>query len=231
MSEFEHIAVWSGTRNMYLDILPSIKSLRLHARLDRAYILIEDDEFPEPLPDWITCVNVADQPWIRKGSANWDNQWTWMVMMRAVLAYIFPQHERVLSIDADAICLEDMDELFDIDLHGCYMAAAREPRRFQPTSPYYNVGVSVMDLAKIRADGKDKIIRTAITKNNYSCVEQDCLNIVFRGAIRDLDPIYNSSEWTAEMRHPKILHYAGIKDWKHLPEVEKYRAIKWEDIP
>jgi len=227
----EHIAVWSGTRNMYADILPSIKSMRLHARLDRAYILIEDDEFPEELPDWITCVNVADQPWIRKGSANWDCQWTWMVLMRGVLSYIFPQHERVLSIDADAICLEDMDELFDIDMQGCYMAAAREPIRHQPTDPYYNAGVTLHDLEKIRRDGKDEILRLILNKNKYSTAEQDALNIVFRGAVRELDPTYNSSDWTVQLKHPKIRHYAAVKQWQHMPAVEKYRAIRWEDIP
>lgn len=228
----EHIAVWSGTRNMYADILPSIKSMRLHARLDRAFILIEDDEFPEPLPDWISCINVTDQPWIRPGSVNWDNPWTWMVMMRGCLANLFPQYDKVLSIDADAICVRDMDEIFDIELGDrYYMAAALEPKRCKPHELYFNAGVSLHNLALIRERRQDEIIINALNKNKYAVVEQDCLNLVFRGAIRELPPEYNDSDWTRHVENPRIIHYAAVKKWQHLPPVEKYRAIRWEDIP
>lgn len=46
----ERAAAYCGTRNLYQDMIPAIKSLLLNSNVDKIYLLIEDDEFPYPLP-------------------------------------------------------------------------------------------------------------------------------------------------------------------------------------
>ena len=43
-------AVYCATRNLYLDLIPAVKSLLANSDVDRVYLLIEDDAFPEELP-------------------------------------------------------------------------------------------------------------------------------------------------------------------------------------
>ena len=53
-------AVYCGTRNVYQDMIPSMKSLLIHSDVDKIYFLIEDDEFPYPLPPEVECINVSN---------------------------------------------------------------------------------------------------------------------------------------------------------------------------
>ena len=53
-------AVYSGTRNVYNQMLTSAKSLLIHSNVEKIYFLIEDDKFSEPLPSEIECINISD---------------------------------------------------------------------------------------------------------------------------------------------------------------------------
>ena len=44
------IAIYSGTKNVYKNMIPSMKSLLLYSDVDKIYFLIEDDIFPYELP-------------------------------------------------------------------------------------------------------------------------------------------------------------------------------------
>lgn len=54
------IAVYTGTRNIYQNMLPSIKSLLIHSDVDKIYLLIEDDIFPYELPPEVECINISN---------------------------------------------------------------------------------------------------------------------------------------------------------------------------
>lgn len=47
------VVVYAGTRNVYHNMVVAAKSLLNHTQMDRVWFLIEDDEFPEELPDVI----------------------------------------------------------------------------------------------------------------------------------------------------------------------------------
>ena len=55
------VAVYMGTRNYYPLMVSAAKSLLANTRMDRVWFLIEDDEFPEELPDVIRCKNISGQ--------------------------------------------------------------------------------------------------------------------------------------------------------------------------
>ena len=53
------VAVYAGTRNVYGMMAAAAKSLLATTHMDIVYFMIEDDEFPEPLPGPIGVVNVS----------------------------------------------------------------------------------------------------------------------------------------------------------------------------
>ena len=170
-------AAYCATRNLYPDLIPAIKSLLMHSDVDKIYLLIEDDAFPEPLPDACECINVSRQMWFRPGGPNWSQKWTWMVLMRCALTKILPETlDRVLSLDADTIVERDISELWDLDLTGWFLAAVREPRKSSPKTSYFNAGVVMYHLAQLRAEGMDDKLIRALNEKAYECTDQDAIN-------------------------------------------------------
>ena len=122
-------AVYCGTRNTYDDMLPAIKSLVSHSDVDKIYLLIEDDVFPHELPDYVETINVSGQEYFTKDGPNYNNGWTYMVLMRAALHRVFLEHDTILSLDIDTIVAKDIFELWDYDIEDCYLAAVKEPHK------------------------------------------------------------------------------------------------------
>ena len=91
-------AVYSGTRNIYEKLLPSAKSLLMHSNVDKIYFLIEDDDFPYALPPEIECINIRNQTYFPIDGPNFNNVCTYMVLMRAAYAKIFPHLDKILSL-------------------------------------------------------------------------------------------------------------------------------------
>ena len=54
-------AVYSGTRNLYADMVTAAKSLIANSSVEKIYFLIEDDVFPYELPRLIETMNVSGQ--------------------------------------------------------------------------------------------------------------------------------------------------------------------------
>ena len=119
-------AVYSGTRNIYQKMLPSMKSLLMHSNVEKIYFLIEDDEFPYELPPEVECINVNQQTYFLPDSPNFKNVLSYMVLLRAVYTKMFPELDRVLSIDYDTIVNENISDLWELDLDNYYIAAVEE---------------------------------------------------------------------------------------------------------
>ena len=92
----ERVAVYCGTRNLYPYMTGAAKSLLYHNGADRVWFLIEDDAFPEPLPDCISTMNVSEQQFFPQDGPNYHQRWTYMVLMRVALSKVFPQYDRLL---------------------------------------------------------------------------------------------------------------------------------------
>lgn len=219
----ERIVVYAGDRNVYPDMLTATKSLLMHNRIDKVYLLIEDDDFPVQLPKCVKTINVSGQKYFPPDSPNVACRFSYMALMRAVLAGVLPDCDMVLSLDIDTIVVDDISELWDLPMDDYYFAAVPEPtcrkgERNQKKRPkfyerqddYYNAGVVLYNLAKIRADGiMAENIRLLNTEEWYS-VEQDTMNIACQGKILAISNEFNSSNWTGNAEKPKIVHYAGI---------------------
>ena len=223
-------AVYAGTRNLYSDMTTAAKSLAMHSSVDAIYFLIEDSKFPERLPDYVQCLDVSGQKYFSKNSPNIYKLWTWMVLMRAALSKVFPELDRILSLDVDTIVNHNIDELWDLPLGDVYLAGVSEPLKSTRSAPYVNMGVAMFNLDKLRNNCMDEKIIRSLNRDKFRFAEQDCINLLCKGFILTIPSTYNANHWTEPCEDPKILHFAAESDWNKLPIVQSYRALSWNEI-
>ena len=218
--------VYAGTRNIYQHMVTAAKSLLCHTQVDRVWFLIEDNDFPAGLPDVIRTKNMSGQTWFDPDGPNYKCRWSYMSMMRLALHEIFPEEERMLWLDVDTIVNKDIGGLFGMDMEGCYVAAAEEPMRSRDPFRYYNAGVMLMDLDKLRDGKADDMIRMINTRKMHF-PDQDVVNLLCQGKIADMDPYYNSNFWIVEVDDPAITHFAADRNYTDKPQWKAYENMEW----
>ena len=226
------VAVYAGTRNVYEDIIPALKSLLRNGRADNVVILAEDDSFPHRLPENVDVINVTDYIPLIKDSVNFNCYWTYMVLLRLAYSKIFPDIDRIVSLDIDTIVRKDISELWQMDMTGYYYAGVKEPKKTEDYGRLYiNAGVLVCNLAELREYGMDDKLIEAVNKNRYEFVEQDCISELCKGHILEIDPLYNRALGvTIPTPNPFVFHFAGHKDWQTFREIQYYRNMPWREV-
>ena len=225
-------AAYCGTRGIYTDMEMSAKSLIANTDVDRVHFIIEDAEFPRPLPDIIQVHDVSGQTIFDPDGPNMASQFTYMAMMRMALCHVLPDVDKVLSLDADTLCLADASDAWDTPMDGCYLAAAEEWHRSRDGLQYCNFGVVLYDLEKLR-DGKADECIEVLNKRKYSWVEQDVGNYLCQGRIAELPARFNSCYWTdKDAPGCAIKHYAGIsrEGWVNMPLPSRWRNTSWDEV-
>ena len=86
--------VYAGTSNLFDSMRVALKSLLTNNRIDQVYLLTDQD-YPYPLPENVKTVNVSGQTYFPHSGANYHSKWTYMTLMRAALAKLFPDEKRV----------------------------------------------------------------------------------------------------------------------------------------
>lgn len=218
-------AVYNGTRKVYDQMHYAINSMLANKGADRIVVLTEDDEFPYPLNEKCRVINVSGQQWIRKDSPNYYGHWTWMVMMRACLTKILPVTDIALSMDCDTIVDGDISGLWKQDLTDHYLAACMEPGKSKQ-DPYFQMGVVLFNLKKLREDGMDDRIINELNTKAYGFPEQDCINELCKGRILEMDSKYNCNRFTKPTTDPRIIHYAAEWGWERKGLAQKYAELK-----
>lgn len=228
-------AVYSGTRNLYPDMVTAAKSLFHNSDVDKVYFLIEDDEFPEYLPPQIETINVSDQPYFRKDGVNYNCPWTYMVMMKVALHRVFPDLDRILCLDVDTIVVDDISDLWDVDINRHFVAGAREPKK-SADRLYINAGVMMMNLDNLRRSYKGDELIATLNRKKFMCCEQDCIAERCQGGILEISGDYNACNYTEHSDKPKIVHYAAVRNWQKNTRKKwgsyqtKYRKMSWEEV-
>ena len=223
-------AAYSGTRNVYDQLLTSAKSLLEHSNVEKIYFLIEDDNFPYELPQEIECINISNQTYFPHDGPNYINVCTYMVLVRAAYTKIFPHLDRILSIDMDTIVNENISELWDLDLTDYYLAAVEEKQLSLIEGSYFNMGVAMLNLKKIREDKKDDEMIKALNTYFYRYKEQDCFNEFFRGKTLILPSDYNACFQANPPSHEKITHFAGLYKLEKIPHFYYYKTLPISEI-
>ena len=223
-------AVYCATRNIYGDMEAAAKSLVANSDVDKVHFLIEDAEFPRPLPSIVKCHDVSGQQFFPHHGPNACSSWTWMVLMRAALCHVLKDVDRVLSLDCDAFCVRDASGIWDADVSGKYLAGVSERAKSGPGKQYVNFGVVLFNLEELR-DGKADEIIAALNGRRFEFPEQDAANMLCNGRIRELPDEYNSMAFNARVDNPRIVHYAGTpRDaWRENPEARLYIEMSWDE--
>lgn len=225
------VAVYAGTRAVYGSMVAAAKSLVSHTRMDRVWFLTEDDVFPFPLQDIVKTKNVSGQEWLDPNGQNANTKWTWMSQIRLCLPELFPDEIRVLWLDVDTYVEDDIGDLFDIDLDGNYMAMVEEPVRSKYPFQYYNAGVILMDLARLRKDGIQRKWLRLVNTIQFTAQEQDAINLICQGEILTIGPEYNSAGViTQDAEEPLIRHYAGYLRPQMADVFHRYEKAEWRVI-
>lgn len=179
----------------------------------------------------------------------------------------FAQYDRMMYLDCDMQATGDISELYDTDLGGKALAACEEVLLI-PTSitksaiffdgkpcnadiyrtrhlgldkprDYFNAGMLVLDLKRCRQITDAQRAVEVLTAHRMQFNDQDALNIIFKGEVKQLDIRYNylhAIEETAQKEQfrtalaevlrddPLIVHYAGPrKPWNSdVPLAEIY---------
>ena len=229
MARVKH-AAYCGTRNLYGDMEAAAKSLVANSDVDVVHFLIEDAEFPRELPDIIECHDVSGQQWFKPDGANGSTRFTYMDLMRVVLCHVLPDVDRVLSLDCDTVCVDDVSGAWDIDVSHSYFAATPERWAVQrPGLMYTNIGVMVQNLDLMRDCGKADEIVDVLDSQYFEWPGQDALNYLCQGFITHMPSGYNKNPWVVlDNSKTKIVHYAARNDWRNEPNVVKYREMSWD---
>ena len=222
------VAVYMGTRNYYRQMVISAKSLLRHTRADRVWFLIEDDEFPEPLPDVIRCKNISGQTWFPPDGPNYGAHWTYTCLLPVAYPEIFPEEKRILRLDDDTIVEKDIGPLFDMDLEDNYTAMVEEPVRGSFPFRYFNAGVTLMDLEKFRETGIHRKMIRMVNSVLCTAMDQDAFNVFCQGQIKKIGPEWNMAEHITEHHNdPYIRHFAGCLKPRGEKIFREYEKAEW----
>ena len=223
----DKVVVYAGTRNVYPQMHTALKSLLINNIIDRVYLLIEDDEFPFPLPKNVYPFNVSKQQFFPEDSPNFNNPWSYMTMLRCALGEMLPEEEeRVLWLDIDTIVDDDISDLFSLDLSGYFYAGAFEPQKSKDVFRYINAGVLLCNLQLLRISKKEYELINFLNAYKLNWLDQDIINILCQGRIRIIGSEYNQNNYTLPCYRPKIIHYAAMKEYSGEWAYKKYERME-----
>ena len=212
-------------------MVPAVKSMIKNGHPDKIYLLIEDDQFSEWLPDIVETINVSGQKFFKPDGPNMRSKFTYLAMMRAALSEVLPQDiDKVLSLDCDTLIVGDITELWERDLDGYYFSASIEPHRTRWNTLYTNTGVALYNLKMLRDSGKTQEVIKELNTNVYPWVEQDVFNYLCQGFILPMPSEYNANDWTESTTKVSIKHYAGISCWAGKTDVKRWRNMPWSMV-
>lgn len=232
------------TKNWYMKLQTGIYSLLSTNNVEKIYLFIEDDEIPGlKNNNKIKFININKlENYIKTTSPNYDSEYTKMSFIRCYFSKVL-KCSKIIYVDADAIVVNDISYLWNLDLNDNVIAGVHEPGEWNKhlngenfDDNYINSGVLVMDLDKIREQHLDDRMIFLLNHNRYRFPDQDVINIVCKDKILHLSNIYNSTETTGMVENVKIIHYIrSKKGWiKSSPRSEiwfkwHYKFIESED--
>ncbi len=120
-------------------------------------------------------------------------------LLKFDLPQILKHLDKVLYLDGDVIIRSDLSPLFDIDIENYYLAAAHDTGKlyienefFRKYSDYFNSGVMLLNLKKLRQDNiTETLIETKKNLNDQNLMDQNVLNVVLSSHVKLVDSRWN----------------------------------------
>jgi len=209
--------------------------------------VVMPDNVPEPLRRKVeACAPGARFEWLtppaRFAAFTGKGYISRATYLRLALAECAPPDlERLLYLDCDLVALRDLRPLYQSDLGEASIGAVidywldaeafAERWGLAGRRRYFNAGVLLLDLPRLRAEGGfgPTLELLDLRGGDYPYLDQDALNAAFWGRWTELDPIWNvqramlvpghdasrtQADWPVG-RKPGIVHFTSEhKPWK-----------------
>ena len=234
----QKIAVYSGTRSLYPYMGTAIKSMVANSSVDKIYLYIQDDKFPEWLPDIVETIKVDGVDFFPPGSANFNTYYTYMSMIRICDAKILPESvHKALHMDIDTVVVDNIDSMWDVDLTGMWCGAVHENTgTYRPNGErYYNLGVCMFNLEQMRKDKAADQLIEYLNTHKVPYIEQCAMNAIGQDKIVELPARFNESRVTDYTDNPAIVHFAAIINWRDNftlfrgNYLKEYKEMSWDE--
>lgn len=155
-----------------------------------------------------------------------------LTFIRCVLPSLFPSLEKILYLDVDLlIAKQGLEDLFNENIDNYYCAAVEDyPQQYVATNEpinakvkkYFNAGVILFNLKKIREDGLDKVLEHDLIQYPKGILpiqfDQTLLNYRFKENVKFVSPIYNNIALG--------VNYDCVQAYKR-----QYKKLGWESVP
>lgn len=148
---------------------------------------------------------------------------------RLKLASLLNNIEKVLYLDCDVIVNSDITDLYNTDITEYYAAGVTDTAmkssgwvpKLENNNLYFNAGVLLFNLKKIREDNIEQEFEKYVQKEfeNIRVGDQQIINVVCQGKIKQVESAWNvqSSNFVNRSDYtnsPKIVHFIGRqKPW------------------
>ena len=207
--------IYAVTADYQQRILPSVRSLLEHNPDANVWILTETHDV-KGLPCEANVINVEGQDIFPEDGANYKNRFTYINLLKVYYPY-FVDEDKIIHLDADTIICDSLEPIWDIDLTDKWVAACPEyTGRYKPFGDlYYNMGVAVLNLKQLRADGIVPLMVEYLNKIAGPWADQDAWNYFMLKADKAVpfDVRFNENFATGYTDNPAVVHFCGIPDW------------------
>ncbi len=146
---------------------------------------------------------------------------------RMALADLLPDLPKVLFLDADVLIVDDIKDLWDLDVSEVYAAVVADHSLVAQQhwkkldlvqENYFNAGMMLINLDRWRqTDIKETLKHTFCSRTQWDYNDQDVLNVVMASEVKYLDAAYNAQTYTLAkelVRQPVVIHFTGQeKPW------------------
>lgn len=232
------IVVYTSSRNVDKYLPTALNSLFIHNPDAFVYIITEDEQIDcikrtsniKIIPaSTIPNFPLTEGPNVGRNS---------MQMSRCWLPQILDE-DKVLYLDIDTLVLDNLDDLWNMDMTDTAIAAWPEdreeamimdwcmpPRTRMRYSQYVNSGVVLFNLKYIREHHIDDLWFYQLKNFKLPLPDQDAINLACDGHIKYLDTIYNfgniNYKNVPKISEAKIYHMLNYKFWDNQNSTYKY---------
>lgn len=187
--------------------------------------------------------NVTAQIEILAKKLNVRDYYTLTTYYRLIVPNAFPYIDKALYLDSDTLIRGDIATLYDTEIGDNILGAIKdgsvqifdefityvEKALKIKKECYFNAGVLIMNLAKMRKMRFENIISELVKKVSFKVAQdQDLLNVVCKDQVYYLDDGWNQMPLGTKNQFPRLIHYNLIfKPWK-LDDV-MYEDFFWNE--
>lgn len=166
---------------------------------------------------------------------------------RLLIPNMYPEYDKALYLDCDIVINDSISNLFCIDISDNYVGAIPDQSVLYMSDEfkdyvenrigvdsfkhYFNAGILVMNLKKLREIGFEDIFIKLLTSVKFDVAQdQDYLNVICKGHVKFIDETWNSMPIPVDIKRPlkpALIHYnLSFKPW-HIDNII-YEEYFWE---